>query len=404
MRGGCGRSAGLPILAKSHFSDRAHFHIGRGETNLIRVELVWLRLIAPLSMLMSVRKYDFEIVGSEHDAWDTYVQNHPSGSIFHTRAIIRAFAATGSVDPTALAALDESGRIVAMLVSCHVKTLRDFSSLSSRAVLYAEPMCDSTPQGMAALQRLLTRHDEQMRGRALLCEVRSICQPGCERDVLLQCGYDHRDYINYIVNLDAPIDALWQRVNKNLRQKIRATLRKGIELRDDNSPAGIERLYRLLQFSYGRARVPLLGREMFQAVLDCLPTGSVRIRTAFDGEKPVASIISLLHGGRIYSWYGGTLRLAGLSPFACLVWDDICWGEQHGYTTYDFGGAGWPHEDYGPRKFKASFGGAEVRYGRYLLTYSKLRLRLAELAYGFSRRLGAWSHSSTLVDGYTPAK
>ena len=33
-----------------------------------------------------------------------------------------------------------------------------------------------------------------------------------------------------------------------------------------------------------------------------------------------------------------------------------------------------------PRKFKAGFGGREVRYGRYLLTYSKLRLRLAELA------------------------
>lgn len=355
-------------------------------------------------MLMSVSKYNFKIVGSEHDAWDAYVHKHPSGSIFHTRAIIRAFAAADSVEPTALAAVGESGRIVAMLVSCHVKTLRELSSLSSRAILYAEPMCDPTPQGMAALQRLLKRHDEHMRGRALLCEVRSICQPGCEREVLLQGGYDHRDYINYIVNLDMPRDALWQRVDKNLRQKIRATLRKGIELRDDNSPAGIERLYRLLRFSYGRARVPLLGQELFQAVLNHLPADSVRIRTAFDGEKPVASIMSLLHAGRIYSWYGGTLRLAGLSPFACLVWDDICWGIQHGYTIYDFGGAGWPHEDYGPRKFKANFGGAEVRYGRYLLTYSKLRLRLAELAYGVSRRLGAWSHSSTIQDRYVRSK
>lgn len=355
-------------------------------------------------MLMSVRKHNFKIVGSEHDGWDPYVERHPSGSVFHTRAIIRTFDATRSVEPTALAALDESGQILAMLVSCHVKTLRDFCSLSSRAVLYAEPLCDPTPQGVGALQRLLKQHDDQMRGRALLCEVRAISQPGSERAALLQCGYDHRDYINYIVQLDTSIDALWQRVNKNLRQKIRATQRKGIELRDDNSPDGIERLYRLLQFSYGRARVPLLGREMFEAALEHLPSGSVRIRTAFDGEKPVASIISLLHGGRIYSWYGGTLRLAGLSPFACLVWDDICWGVEHGYSLYDFGGAGWPHEDYGPRKFKASFGGTEVRYGRYVLTYSKLRLKLAELAYGFSRRLGAWSHSPTSEGSYSPTE
>ena len=176
-----------------------------------------------------------------------------------------------------------------------------------------------------------------------------------------------------------------------MRQKIRSTLRKGVELRDDTSPEGVERLYQLLQSSYSRARVPLLGRDLFEAALQHLPPQSVRIRTAFDGEQALASIISLIYKDRLYSWYGGTLRRPGLSPFACLVWEDIRWGCEQGYGIYDFGGAGWPHEPYGPRKFKANFGGQEVRHGRYLLTYSKLRLRLAELAYGVSRRLGAWS-------------
>lgn len=342
-------------------------------------------------MLMSARKYRFELVDSDHEQWDAYVQRHPSGSIFHTRAMIRAFASTGSVHPKAMAAVDETGSIVALLVSCHVKTLRHFSSLSSRAVHYAEPLCDATPSGVAALQKLLTQHDEQMRGQALLCEIRSICQPGIERDALLRCGYDHRDYINYIVELDTSSDELFSRINKSLRQKIRSTLRKGVELRDDNCVAGVGRLYRLLQSSYGLARVPLLGRELFEATLEHLPPGSVRIRTAFDGDKPIAAIVSLLYGGRVFSWYGGILRVPALSPFACLVWDDIRWGLENGFDVYDFGGAGWPHEDYGPRKFKASFGSKEVRYGRYLLTYSKLRLRLAEMAYGASRRLGAWS-------------
>ena len=74
-----------------------------------------------------------------------------------------------------------------------------------------------------------------MRGQALLCELRTICQPGSERDALLLCGYEHRDCVNYIVHLDTSIDVLWRRVNKNLRQKIRATLRKGIQL-DGYSP------------------------------------------------------------------------------------------------------------------------------------------------------------------------
>ncbi len=346
-------------------------------------------------MLMSARKHRFDFVKPDHDQWDCYVSGHPNGSIFHTRAMIQAFSATDNIEPAAYAAVNEAGNIVALLVSCHVKTLRDFSSLSSRAVHYAEPLCDATPLGVAALEKLIKRHDDHMRARALLCEVRVIAEPRSEHDALINSGYEHRDYINYVVELDATHPVLWGRLNKNLRQKIRATLRRDVELRDDNTPAGVDRLYKLLQTSYGRARVPLLGRDLFEATLEHLPKECVRIRTAFENERPIASIISLLYRNRLFSWYGGTLRIPGLSPFACLVWDDIEWGSRNGFAVYDFGGAGWPHEDYGPRKFKASFGGKEIRYGRYLLTYSKLRLRLAELAYGVSRRLGAWSHSAS---------
>lgn len=345
-------------------------------------------------MLMSAQKHRFDFVKPDHEQWDRYVAAHPNGSIFHTRAMIQALSAAENIEPMAYAATNEAGNIVALLVSCHVKTLRDFTSLSSRAVHYAEPLCDATPLGVAALEKLIKRHDDRMRARSLLCEVRFISEPRSTHDALINCGYDRRDYINYIVELAAPREELWGRLNKNLRQKIRSTLRRGVELRDDNTVAGVERLYKLLQISYGRARVPLLGRELFEATLENLPAGAVRIRTAFYEERPIASIISLLYSDRLFSWYGGTLRLPGLSPFACLVWDDIAWGCRNGYAIYDFGGAGWPHEDYGPRKFKASFGGKEIRYGRYLLTYSKLRLRLAELAYGVSRRLGAWSCSA----------
>ena len=114
-------------------------------------------------MLLSTHKYCFEMVSSDSDQWECYVQTHPIGSIFHTRAMIRAFTASRGVEPWAWAARDQSGNIVALLVSCHVKTLRDFSSLSSRAVHYAEPLCDPTPKGIAALQKLIHLHDEHMR-------------------------------------------------------------------------------------------------------------------------------------------------------------------------------------------------------------------------------------------------
>jgi serine/alanine adding enzyme len=335
-----------------------------------------------------------KIVKPNCDDWDDYVQQHAKGSIFHTSAMIRSFAATRGLEPYAYASMDPDGRIVALLVSCHVKTLSRFSAMSSRAVQFAEPLCDPNPTGVAALSELVAMHDKHMRSRSLLCEVRSICPSTSERDALTTNGYEYLDYINYVVDTKQNKEILWSKVKKNLRQKIRSTLSKGVVLRNDNTLEGVNRLHQLLKSSYGRARVPLLGLDLFENTLANLPSQCIRVRTAFLGDVPIASIMSLVFGDRVFSWYGGTLRLNGLSPFACIVWDDIAWSSENGYAFYDFGGAGWPNENYGPRKFKADFGGIEVRYGRYMLTYSELRLRLAKLAFQLSRRMGAWSSES----------
>lgn len=337
---------------------------------------------------------NFKIVKPNSEDWDAYVRQHAKGSIFHSSAMIRAFAATRGLEPYAYASMGPDGRILALLVSCHVKTLPRFSAMSSRAVQFAEPLCDPNPKGVAALSELVAMHDKHMRSRSLLCEIRSICSPTSERDALTASGYEHLDYINYVVDTKQNQEILWSKVKKNLRQKIRSTLSKGVVLRDDNTLEGVSRLHQLLKSSYGRARVPLPGLDLFENTLANLPPQCVRVRTAFLGDEPVASIISLVFGDRVFSWYGGTLRLNGLSPFACIVWDDIAWSSENGYAFYDFGGAGWPNENYGPRKFKADFGGIEVRYGRYMLTYSELRLRLAKLAFQLSRRMGAWSSDS----------
>lgn len=333
----------------------------------------------------------YRIVQSDHNDWDDYVRRHPKGSVFHTSAMIRALAATRGMEPYARAAIDEDGRIVALLVGCHVKTLSRFTVMSSRAVQFAEPLCDHTRSGVEALSKLIATHARHMGKRCLLSEVRVISEPCCEKDALLDSGYQHSDYINYVVDTTKSREVLWSNLNKRLRQKIRGSFRRGVVVRDDATLEGIERLYPLLRYSYGRAKVPLLGQDLFENVLRHLPPEWVRLQTAFRNEKPLASIISLVYGNRVYSWYGGTLRMKGISPFACIVWDDIAWASENGFAFYDFGGAGRPQDDYGPRRFKARFGGQQVRYGRYTLTYSDLRLRVAELAYWASRRLGAWS-------------
>lgn len=335
----------------------------------------------------------FTIVDVSHLGWDAFVAAHSQGTIFHTSTMIDAMAATPGLEPLSLACVNSAGEIVAMLVSVHVKTLKAMHSMSSRAIQFATPLCVCGPEGAAALSELIKLHDAQMRFRSLFVEVRCVHPPACERNPLLESGYLHCDYINYEVDLTLGEKQLWKNVDKGMRQKINSSTRKGVKIVDGESAEDLAQMYRLLEESYGRVRVPLAPRELFEAVLANLPSESVRIRTAILDGRPVASIISLLYAGRVFSWYGGTQRIQGVSPFACIVWDDIKWSCENGMSVYDFGGAGWPNEDYGPRRFKASFGGNEVRHGRYRATYSPIRLRMAEVAYRLSQSIGAWSRS-----------
>ena len=67
------------------------------------------------------------------------------------------------------------------------------------------------------------------------------------------------------------------------------------------------------------------------------------------------------------------------------TWDEIRWSSENGLDCYDFGGAGWAGEEYGPRHFKKKFGGELVRFGRYRRVHSRFKLRLAESAYNLMR-------------------
>jgi len=53
-------------------------------------------------------------------------------------------------------------------------------------------------------------------------------------------------------------------------------------------------------------------------------------------------------------------------------------GAAKGYKSFDFGGAGSPHEEYGVREFKRRFGGDLVNYGRYMNVHNKILFYLAK--------------------------
>ena len=333
----------------------------------------------PCTIVNTVQEIDL-------DRLQQFIARHPKGSIFHSAVMVEVYAATKHYQPLFLAALDTSGDILALLVASRIQTLPNpFGKVSARSIWYAEPLCRDDAEGSAALCSLITHHDAQMRRQVLFTEIRPLWAAGVEGAALERCGYEYLGYLNYVINLRRPLDELWAAMSKSCRRSIERSRKRGLEVKDMTSEAGVDLLYDFLQRSYGRSNVPLADKSLFTAALNLLPREQVKISVAYHDGAPLAAGILLGSKDLIYAWYGGLQRVKGLSPFDCLTWHEMEWAHQNGYGLYDFGGAGWPDEPYGVRDFKAKFGGDLVNYGRYRKVYAPRTLRLAEALYGLVR-------------------
>jgi serine/alanine adding enzyme len=324
------------------------------------------------------------------EQWDSYVRDHPKGSIFHTHAMQRAFNNAPMHQSLACAWRNRSGKIVAMIPAVRVETLRGMASyIASRSIWYAEPLCDPTEEGQQALSNLIDWHDKIVRRNTLFGEIRPLLASGPEHDELERKGFSRYDYMNYVVDVAKSEEALWRNVSKSARNTISRSLRRGVVVSIVDGREAVERTYAMITESYKRASVPLASIQLFHAVQESLPPGVLRTRIATFEGRDVAAGFGLLYGDRFFAWYGGALRPPKVSPFDCLTWDEIRWCSQNGVRYYDFGGAGKPNEPYGPRDFKAKFGGECVQYGRYHRVYAPVRSAIASGVYNSLRQIRA---------------
>jgi CelD/BcsL family acetyltransferase involved in cellulose biosynthesis len=321
--------------------------------------------------------------------WDRFVADHPKGYVFHTSDIVRVYRAAKGHRPLALASLGPDGQLAALLVSVRVQTLPPpMGRLSSRAIMYAEPLCRYNSVGSEGLARLIAHHDAVLRRSVLFTEVRPLHAPGIEKCVLEQAGYKHLDYLNYLNDVTQPPDTMWKNLHKSAKRAIRSCEKRGLSVREVQAETAVDQLYPLLKLSFSHSGVPLVDRSLFDATAEEMhPRGMTRFFAVFDGTTAVAMDLMLTYKDRIYFWYGGVARSAAGTPCSLLRWFELLWAHDHGFTICDSGGAGWPNEPYGVRDFKRKFGGELVQFGRYRKVYAPWKLALAEQAYKLRRSM-----------------
>lgn len=321
--------------------------------------------------------------------WRDFVDSHSQGNIFHTPEMFQVFAQAEGHHSTLWAAVDSSDRLLALLLPVQVTLMGGaLRRLTTRAVAYGSVLCAPGPEGKQALAMVLQTYRREMKGNALFTELRNLSDLSDLQPVLDTCGFAYEEHLNFLIDLNQPEETIWRKISKSGRQGVRTSRNKGTIIEEVAERQKVRTAYQLLRKVYARAQVPLASRALFEAAFDILdPRGMFKIFLARVDEHYIGACLLLIYKGRIIDWYAGTDRaFSSFYPMESLVWHTLQWGKEHGSCMFDFGGAGKPDEDYGPRKFKAKFGGELVEYGRNTCVHSRLRFRISQLGYRLYRQ------------------
>lgn len=321
--------------------------------------------------------------------WRCFVNDHPDGNIFHTPEMFQVFARTKGHRPTLWATVDDDARVLALLLPVRITLVDHLYRLTTRAVVYGGVLHTPGPEGRDALALLLQTYTQEIDGALLFTELRNLSDMGAVEPILRMHSFFHEDHLNYLIDLNRPIQETWDGISKSGRKAVRRSVRRGVVHEAVQDRSLLPTFYELLRQTYARVGVPLADISLFEAVFDILvPRGMAKMLLARVQGRYVAVSLEMPYKNVIFSWYSGyDQEYRTFYPNDSLVWCILEWGARNGYRCYDFGGAGRPGVPYGVRDFKAKFGGRLVNYGRHTCVHAPCALALSRRGYGIYSKM-----------------
>jgi lipid II:glycine glycyltransferase (peptidoglycan interpeptide bridge formation enzyme) len=280
-------------------------------------------------------------------------------------------------------------QILALFLPVQINLMNKWlRSFSTRAVSYGNVLFAPGPEGDEALSMLLQTYVKQVGRQPLFTELRNLTETSHIQLMLREHGFNYEEHLNYLIDIKKPPQAILQSIGERTRKYIQRGIKQGkVNIVEADNLEHVAVCYELLQKTYRASHIPLADYSLFKAAFQVLhPREMIRITLAYVDQTPVASSIELLYKDIIYAWYGGLDRTYGnYRANELLTWRILEWGAEHGYTIYDFGGGGKPGEPYGPREYKAKFGGVLVNYGRNVRVHAPIKLKISRAGYQLMR-------------------
>jgi lipid II:glycine glycyltransferase (peptidoglycan interpeptide bridge formation enzyme) len=145
-------------------------------------------------------------------------------------------------------------------------------------------------------------------------------------------------YTFHQLDLRPDLNVLFGNCHKNSTQrKILRAEREGLQYREGATEELLDAFYRLHTITRQRHQRPPQPRKWFVNLRESFGD-ALKIRVAFQGERPVAAVLTIRHKNTLVYKYGGSdSRFNNLGGMHFLLWRAIQEGKAAGLHFFDFG-------------------------------------------------------------------
>lgn len=168
------------------------------------------------------------------------------------------------------------------------------------------------------------------------------------------------NFVQHTLNLDQGIETILKSLHRTQRQNIRTAEKNNVQILRGENLDDLKSFYRLHCLTRRRQGVPVQPWRFFELLFERLISkglGFILIAQV-GGQDLAAGLFLKWKKTLLYKYAASSDTNHDLRPNHLLTWSAICWGQENGYSLFDFGRTDLSNE--GLRTFKIRWGANET--------------------------------------------
>lgn len=306
-------------------------------------------------------------IAPDESRWDTFVNQHNLGSIYHTSSWMKLIQKTYGHTPMYITLEDKQGKIKAGLPIFLVKSRITGKRLTS---VPCAQTCNPLVSNGADLKTLLSVVTKTLKEK--YCDHAELRIDKAFPFSALINKNSQAQFFTYLLHIDKPIPEIMESFHpSHITRAIKKSLKGKLNLiyaTDESHLMSFYYLYSKMRKHKGLLPQPYSFFKNMWSIFQ--PEGKIDILLAMNGEKAVSSALFLKYKDIVHYEYGASApRSLSLRPSHFLLWAAIKQSQTDGYKYFDFGRTS--EKQQGLAAFKSRWGTKKVELSYFYIKNDK---------------------------------